>query len=449
MRKNKAIFICFKGFLKTIFVCLKRGIALQNTRPENDEKIRFTKNKSAGKRIVFISKNEKNLTEKPRKKSPAPTKSKFALLIFSVLMILSVSIVFSGCSPIKSLKNRIVVQGIAIDTGDIGGYDITVQVYRPGNAESSDRDSTLHRTHADTISSALESIEKTTGAKPLYAEVKVILLGEEVINEGLYKVLSFFLRDSRISQDVTVLAVRGGTAGELLNVKAGETATSQNIYDIVKMSSRNKSSTPGELIDIGSRLYDEGDAYMQLIEKRQDANGESLYAVGVLLFSKGYPAGLLENDESKAFMWMNGFHIHDTVDIEYSGADFTFRIENVSKSLNAELDGDNRPVFHFSFSAECELLEISSAENRQYSVEDTKNLEEMLCRYIEDSAESAVNEAVINASSDVFNLLKSLKFREPEFYRDLDDPSKILASSNYTFSASAKIKRIGIKNNPT
>ena len=339
--------------------------------------------------------------------------------------------------------------GIAVDTDELGGYDITIQVYRPGNAESSDRDSTLHWTHADTISSALESIEKTTGSKPLYAEVKIILLGEDVIKEGLYKILSFFLRDSRISEDVTVLAVRGGTAGEMLKVKAGETATSQNIYDIVKMSSRNKSSTPGELIDIGNRLYGEGDAYMQLIEKRQDANGESLYAVGVLLFSKGYPAGLLENDESKAFMWMNGFYIHDTVDIEYSDATFTFRIENVSKSLSTELDGNNQPVFHFSFSAECELLEISSAENRLYSGDDTEKLENMLCRYIEESAESAVNSAVINASSDVFNLLKALKFSEPDFYRELDDPSKILACSNYTFSASSKIKKIGIKNNPT
>lgn len=447
MRKNKEI--CLKGRFKRIFCSIKTSRAEQGEKPGIDGKIGFPpKNRQAGKPSVLISANGKTQTGGKCRFSDL-VKGRFTLTVFTALMLLSVIMVFSGCSPVKSLKNRVVVQGIAVDTDELGGYDITIQVYRPGNAESSDRDSTLHWTHADTISSALESIEKTTGSKPLYAEVKIILLGEDVINEGLYKILSFFLRDSRISEDVTVLAVRGGTAGEMLKVKAGETATSQNIYDIVKMSSRNKSSTPGELIDIGNRLYGEGDAYMQLIEKRQDANGESLYAVGVLLFSKGYPTGLLENDESKAFMWMNGFYIHDTVDIEYSDATFTFRIENVSKSLSTELDGNNQPVFHFSFSAECELLEISSAENRLYSGDDTEKLENMLCRYIEESAESAVNSAVINASSDVFNLLKALKFSEPDFYRELDDPSKILACSNYTFSASSKIKRIGIKNNPT
>lgn len=447
MRKNKGI--CLKGRFKTIFCGIKTSRAEQGEKPGTDGKIGFPpKNRQAGKPSVLISANGKMQTGGKCRFSDL-VKGRFTLTVFTALMLLSVIMVFSGCSPVKSLKNRVVVQGIAVDTDELGGYDITIQVYRPGNAESSDRDSTLHRTHADTISSALESIEKTTGSKPLYAEVKIILLGEDVINEGLYKILSFFLRDSRISEDVTVLAVRGGTAGEMLKVKAGETATSQNIYDIVKMSSRNKSSTPGELIDIGNRLYGEGDAYMQLIEKRQDANGESLYAVGVLLFSKGYPTGLLENDESKAFMWMNGFYIHDTVDIEYSDATFTFRIENVSKSLSTELDGNNQPAFHFSFSAECELLEISSAENRLYSGDDTEKLENMLCRYIEESAESAVNSAVINASSDVFNLLKALKFSEPDFYKGLDDPSKILACSNYTFSASARIKRIGIKNNPT
>ena len=168
------------------------------------------------------------------------------------LLVLAVLTLFSGYNGRVKIRDRVIIQGMALDTEN-DTYFLTVQTYKPSSLQEPKNEYELHTASGSTVYEALQSINSITGQQAFFSNLQVIVISRSVADKGLSAVLDFFARYSEIRKNVTVVA-SACKAAELLTIDSESgILPAERINKIMSYGTDTSNYDGSKLLDITER----------------------------------------------------------------------------------------------------------------------------------------------------------------------------------------------------
>ncbi|MGG2055104.1 Ger(x)C family spore germination protein [Lysinibacillus pakistanensis] len=255
-------------------------------------------------------------------------KYSLSLLLFVFLILL-----LGGCWSKRELNELAIVAAVGVDRVN-EQYEISVQIVNPGQIASKKATSqspviTYHAT-GKSLFEAIRKLTTLTPRKPYYSHAQIIIIGEELAEEGMNNILDLFQRDPEGRSEFNILIARDTTAKEVLSILTPlEDIPAKNILNALKSSEQAIGTTDSVILDdlINSLSGKGNSAVLSTIELHGDSaignnqtNVERIQNPAILKFGdfalfKDYKlVGFLTMAESKSYNYMNN-HIKSTFEI--------------------------------------------------------------------------------------------------------------------------------------
>ena len=213
------------------------------------------------------------------------------------MFFLLISFLFSGCERSFDINERLIVQGVGIDSTE-DGFEITVQALNTdtysgiGGAKVPETLVKNYFLTGKTVADALSKLTLTAGSRPLFTHTRIVLIGFEQAKRGLNEVIDFFTRDSNCHSGLFT-AVCSKTARETLVSNenkesvpaveienavetAGKSAAAQSvhIYELIKMFREKTTAAYLPVVSVPSGKNGENNV---IIEKTAVFKGDRLF----------------------------------------------------------------------------------------------------------------------------------------------------------------------------
>ena len=178
-----------------------------------------------------------------------------------VLIILTLFL--SGCWDRRELNELAITLALGIDKVD-DEYEVTAQVVVPSEISmktSTGRSPvTLFQANGETVYEALRKMTKESPRKIYPGHLRMLVLGEELAEEGIGESLELLSRDWELRSDFYVVVAKDMTAGEILDVTTPiESIPANKMFNTLKVSEIAWAATNGIILDeLISDLTSEG-----------------------------------------------------------------------------------------------------------------------------------------------------------------------------------------------
>ena len=136
--------------------------------------------------------------------------SKLLLLAAGALLLLFLTNNFG----LIDIQKTAIVTAIGIDAGEGGTFDVTAQIAIP-DAGGANTASNVAVPAAETVGEAIAELNRKTGWFPTLVHCSLILLGERVAEEDVFRALDYFLRSEYV-EDSCLVALCADTAAAAL-----------------------------------------------------------------------------------------------------------------------------------------------------------------------------------------------------------------------------------------
>ncbi|MGA3600562.1 Ger(x)C family spore germination protein [Lysinibacillus agricola] len=170
-----------------------------------------------------------------------------------MIVLLILSPILTGCWDKRELNELGITLAIGIDKVE-DEYQVTAQVVVP--SEIPTKTSTgrspviLFKEKGETVYEALRKITKTSPRKIYPGHLRMLVLGEDLAEEGIAKSLDFLSRDWELRSDFFVAIAKDGTAEEVLNVRTTiESIPANKMFNSLQTSEEYWAATNGIKLD--------------------------------------------------------------------------------------------------------------------------------------------------------------------------------------------------------
>ncbi len=376
------------------------------------------------------------------------------------LLVLAVLTLFSGYNGRVKIRDRVIIQGMALDTEN-DTYFLTVQTYKPSSLQEPKNEYELHTASGSTFYESLQSINSITGQQVFFSNLQVIIISRSVADKGLSTVLDFFARYSEIRKNVTVVA-SACKAAELLTIDSESgILPAERINKIMSYGTDTSSYDGSKLLDITERyLSDTTDAFLPLLDINENDSERTVKICGVLCFSGNLPSGIMSPADSVGFNWISGYDSRQSLIVDSDSGRFTLSVQGVSCKISAKETSDNSNSDHFpDFNSSADTVpEIDIELKLKFNVnevnskkaviseKDILDITPLLSEKVKERAEQSVNRAFYELDSDIFEFGKYVRRDCPNLYQG--ERYKKLKKSDWkiNISARAEIYRVGKTN---
>lgn len=318
------------------------------------------------------------------------------LMIFIIL--LSLSILLTGCTGARELDEIANVIAVGIDTSEEEGmilisYQFAIPQQEGGEADAK-KATVIITNKVATIAEAVNIVDSEISYVPSMSHTKVIVLGEEVARRGLDKVLAPFMRYREYRGSMFVLVAKG-TAKEALEKNKPAFGISMAKYYEQMFGSAGHA---GYYLRTSLHQYymrmksHSGQAYVALVAINPESGegdistkkvpggkldgykagdiprqgGDPLEFAGTAIFSSDKMVGMLSTTETRILAMLLGEYprgflsVEDPLDSKYF-VNVILRLGSKPK-IKAELV-EGRPVIHVKILLEGEISNIGSGIN--------------------------------------------------------------------------------------
>lgn len=180
--------------------------------------------------------------------------------IFNLLIL---SFLLTGCWDKRELNEIAITLAIGIDKVE-NEYQVTAQVVVPSeiSAKESTRSTTvtLFTAHGETVYEAFRKMTKDSPRKIYPGHLRILVIGEELAQEGIGESLDLLSRDLELRSDFYVVIAKDITATEILNVTTDiENIPANKMFSSLEMSEKAWSGTDGiTLAELIANLISDG-----------------------------------------------------------------------------------------------------------------------------------------------------------------------------------------------
>lgn len=337
---------------------------------------------------------------------------------FVILCTIIFPLFFSGCSEPVDLRDRAIVQAMAIDYEN-DEYKITLQEYMPqGGAKSADSAESSENIYVSssgkTLFEALKNAEVKDGNRIFYGHSRVYIIGRRAAEQGLYQIVEFMDSNYQLSLNSAVMLAEG-SAENILN-KRIFTGVVPDIS--VKHIEGCGKAPDAAVIDVLREVYNlDGTCCIPLIS--MDGK-EEIKIENCAVFRKYKPHIVLNTKETMGYGFVFG-KISDAVMTAREGNQ-NISVNIVSDATDIKLETENDEIYlDISVSAKGNISEVGVFHNEQISKQHINNVEKEIERQIKEQIEMVFNRAVLQEGCDIFYIKQRLKKTDKDMYNKLKD----------------------------
>jgi spore germination protein len=211
-----------------------------------------------------------------------------------VAVYLLVFFSLTGCAEPKILEEMGLVTTIGYDVGEKGLIKGTaVELKIEPDAKT---DIKIVETQAYSVRGLNTTANKKTSKRLLAGQLRVIVLGKELVNEGILHISETLTKDPSIS-DLTYLSVVEGEARDLLNLKDPHIPDiSMHLYRLIEQNTKDEIMPSATLQEVLHRYYTEGrDPFMPILKK---IDNKEVEFSGVGIFKDDRLVGEISTNQS-------------------------------------------------------------------------------------------------------------------------------------------------------
>ncbi|WP_349724909.1 Ger(x)C family spore germination protein [Lysinibacillus capsici] len=248
--------------------------------------------------------------------------------------MLSVLLLLGGCWNKRELNELAIVTAVGVDKSD-ELFEISVQIVNPSQVASNKASGIqvpvfTYHAKGKSLFDAIRRLTALTPRKPYYAHAQIIIIGEEMAEEGMNSILDLFQRDPEGRSDFNFIVSHDSTAQEILSVLTPlEDVPASKMFKSLKVSEAVWGTTESVILDdliqsLGSidhsavlpsiHIYGDADAgdFSSNIEKI-DSPAQLKYG-GLAIFKNYKLIGYLTEQESRDYNFLNN-NIKSTFEI--------------------------------------------------------------------------------------------------------------------------------------
>ena len=355
------------------------------------------------------------------------------LLLFAIVLLS-----FSGCSENSQLHQKLIIQGIGIESIE-NEYVLTVQALDFKNPSKEDKPSTkILEIRGNSLLNALENISKQTSLTPVYSQNMIIILSESIVkNSGVNNFIDFFIRHFEARPKVKICVVKG-RASEYLKIKSedNKVLTAKDIHDLIP------GSLNSDVLHFVSNLKSGlSNSYLSWVDI-EDKNGLKqvhLKGVGVLL--EDNLIKFIEKDEALAFMVLKSVPNFGTFVVENENlGKIMCLLEKSEVKTNVNLEEGKTPKYRINLNLRISVFSMSDKLEFDSEEEIKNRIGEEFSKKITALC-SAVIGNFLDQGIDVFDFGKILKNSYPQYFKKIDGDWKSHLK-NCKYEANSKVNVI-------
>lgn len=343
---------------------------------------------------------------------------KYKILSFlSVFVFYIFLFLLTGCSDATQLNQKLVIQGIGIDTEN-NNYKVTLQALDFQNLEEENTPSIrLIELYGKTLSESLESIYRKTGLTPLYSQNLIVVIGNEVASKGVNNFIDFFIRHYEARPNVKI-CVSNSTASDIMSFELDEKIMSaKSIHDLIPKDINS------DILHFVSNLRNKtSDPFCAALSIMTNGGRKSINMCGIGIFSDDKLLEIIKEDDYIGTLLTMGVGNIGTynIDIEDIG-NLSIGINKVSTTIYSNIN--DRKEFNINVYVSSILLEVDRKSWTKIGIDEQKKIKEQLAVNLESISTNAVNK-IINLRCDIFNFGKILLKCDPNYLKSIQDTWK-------------------------
>lgn len=376
-------------------------------------------------------------------------------LLIVVLLLIVICIFFTGClTSTLGVDETIVIQAIGVDLDlEKGEYEVTLQCFdlskigSKGEAQMG-TNSKIIIADGKSIEQAIINTSKITGENPIYSQSRVIILGENMLRNGIDKGFDVFVRDYKIRSSTPVAVARNFKAGDILKAdEQGLTSFPANILQgILESGEINSYTTKVTVMDIVKFCEEKtSSAYFPALSLESRDGGVYAKINGMGIMKNQKLVGFLSTDETRAMLSVIDKIESGTIVLENSSIGIvTLEIADSKTKTQTEITKDGLLKYNIKIDCSLDLMEVNFRKDSSLSEEEIKKLENESSDYIKKEVEKVLKKSLTEYKCDPFRFGQKLWMKSPESYRELNKEwEDFLPNIKTSVSVEVKIRRVG------
>lgn len=271
------------------------------------------------------------------------------LLIIALLLL-------SGCYDYKEINKLSIITAIGIDYKD-EEYIVTFEVLNDQGDKDSNETKAFIRTNKDkSLAKAIENTANLLTDEPNYTHVKLMVLGNGIIDGHFDNIIDFFMRSTYFRENFFVVSSLSHDAKKILETTSKENPVASS--GIIDMLESLRYSGNSSILKTFDQIIEETTAFGKDTCFSNITLDEELFKVdGLVTFDKYDFKDVLDNDMASIYNLLKGDFIRPIYDKDYDGKYFSVAItegkaqasvSNKEIRVKGKLTGkimDNEPNF--------------------------------------------------------------------------------------------------------
>ena len=288
--------------------------------------------------------------------------------VFLCIIILSNSIMLTGCWNYREVESLSIVAGTAIDKGENARYRLTVEIVKLSGGKDVKPESKLISSEGETVFDCARNAIALSGKKLYWSHNKFLIISKEVAQMGVLDMIDWFSRDAETRENIYIMVSTENTAEEIFK---GEEATqaikSFDLDDMLK-NEKNLSKAPQtEVWEFANNMTGVGiSASVATISMKKTDKGKIPNIGGTAVFKGDKLIGFLDEEETKDVLFIQnrikGGLIVQLLQQKEKEIPITLEIFN-SKTKVKPVINKNNIMFNINIETTVSLAELGGSIN--------------------------------------------------------------------------------------
>ncbi|MDM5333897.1 Ger(x)C family spore germination protein [Ureibacillus composti] len=376
----------------------------------------------------------------------------FGLLVLNLLL--------AGCWDRRELNQLAITLAIGIDKVE-DDYQVSAQVVVPSvvstNSTGGGTMVTLYSARGETVYEAFRKMTKDSPRKIYPGHTRILVVGEELAQEGIAESLDLLSRDSELRPDFYVVVAKENTAANILNVTTPvENIPANKMFNSLKMSEIAWSGTKSIKLDelIEDLVSDGKEAVLTGVEivgnQEQGSSKQNIESISpsarirydnLAVFKDDQLVGWLTEDETIGFSYVTD-SVQTSVKAISCPNEGKATIEVIQ--VNSELKGNiknGKPVVNIKINVEGDVGSVECKINLN-ELKTIHSLEKIYEKEMQDNIKKTIATLQTKYKTDIFGFGEEIHRSNPKEWNTIKNNWEE-EFSNLTTNVDVDLKILG------
>lgn len=383
-------------------------------------------------------------------------------ILVNLLLIVMILFGLTGCWSRKELNDIAVATALGIDKKD-NHYLLTVQILNPGEiagttGQSNRSETTTYEKSGKTLFEAARNLTTVSPRKVYMSHIRIIVIGEELAEEGIKKILDFLSRDHEFRSDFFIVIAKDTSAGNLLKILTTlEKIPANKVFNSLKSSQDNWAPTKTVQLDelissivskgkepVLSGVYAVGDVE-EGIKRSNIENGSHSTTINVDsigAFKNDRLIGWLNRNESKGYNYITNNVKSTIATIDCKDGLLSIETIRTKTTVKGEVK-QGKPKITIDVSTEGNIGEVACKINLS-KLESIREIERKYEGQHKKMITAAIEKAQKEFQSDIFGFGDVIHRTDPKAWKRMEKNwDEIFSDLDVSIHIDAKIRRLG------